>query len=269
MPPYEAPTQPCRLLDAQVVHDGDQALGLVIGADAREIGAAHGPGRPMTAAQVIHAEHAKAVGIERLAGTDHVVPPGLLARIHRPDVAAAGNATQRRHDGGARARRPADSQARPRRSGHRNAVAAARASSNASSRNLIASRQQRGAVDTACGQDDVGDGGDCNDRLPSAAGIRPKKRDRVYGKRAPWVAATNTPGPSSRAASQQLIFRRTQSPWSWHHFGRVRSDGCPGFKGPFPQPVSMSGAKFRGRRGGAQPAAVAARALQCINVLTR
>jgi len=35
------------------------------------------------------------------------------------------------------------------------------------------------------------------------------------------------------------------SPWSWHHFGRVGPDGCPGFKGPFPQPVSMSGGKFR------------------------
>jgi len=35
------------------------------------------------------------------------------------------------------------------------------------------------------------------------------------------------------------------SPRSWHHFGRVGPDGCPGFKGPFPQPVSMSGAQFR------------------------
>ena len=48
------------------------------------------------------------------------------------------------------------------------------------------------------------------------------------------------------AASLQLIFRRRAgSPWSWHQFGRVGPDGCPGFKGPFPQPVSMSGAKFR------------------------
>ena len=53
------------------------------------------------------------------------------------------------------------------------------------------------------------------------------------------------PRPSAGAASQQLIFRRTLSPWSWHHFGRVGPDGCPGFKGPFPQPVSMSGAKCR------------------------
>jgi hypothetical protein len=35
------------------------------------------------------------------------------------------------------------------------------------------------------------------------------------------------------------------SPRSWHHFGRVGPDGCPGFKGPVPQPVSMSGSKFR------------------------
>jgi hypothetical protein len=48
------------------------------------------------------------------------------------------------------------------------------------------------------------------------------------------------------AASLQLIFRRRAgSPWSWHQFGRVGPDGCPGFKGPFPQPVSMSGTKFR------------------------
>ena len=66
-----------------------------------------------------------------------------------------------------------------------------------------------------------------------------------------------TPPDCSRAASQQLIFRRTQSPWSWHHFGRVRSDGCPGFKGPFPQPVSMSGAKFRVRRAESATKAVA------------
>jgi hypothetical protein len=48
------------------------------------------------------------------------------------------------------------------------------------------------------------------------------------------------------AASLQLIFRRRAgSLWSWHQFGRVGPDGCPGFKGPVPQPVSMSGAKFR------------------------
>jgi hypothetical protein len=55
------------------------------------------------------------------------------------------------------------------------------------------------------------------------------------------------------AASLQLIFRRRAgSPWSWHQFGRVGPDGCPGFKGPFPQPVSMSGAKFRCDSGLAQ-----------------
>ena len=54
------------------------------------------------------------------------------------------------------------------------------------------------------------------------------------------VAATHTPGTNAGEATWQLICRRTGSPWSWHLFGRVGPDGCPGFKGPFPQPVSMS-----------------------------
>jgi hypothetical protein len=32
---------------------------------------------------------------------------------------------------------------------------------------------------------------------------------------------------------------------SWHLFEVVSFDGCPGFKGPDPQPVSMSGTKCR------------------------
>lgn len=32
---------------------------------------------------------------------------------------------------------------------------------------------------------------------------------------------------------------------SWHLFEMVSLDGCPGFKGPDPQPVSMSVAKSR------------------------
>ncbi len=81
------------------------------------------------------------------------------------------------------------------------------------------------------------------------------------------VAATNTPGRAG-AASQQLIFRRTQSPWSWHQFGGVGSDGCPGFKGPVPQPVSMSDPEFRGGDAEAQETPGLRRAALCINVLT-
>ena len=44
----------------------------------------------------------------------------------------------------------------------------------------------------------------------------------------------------TRTATWQLICRWTVSPWSWHLFGQLGPDGCPGFKGPFPQPVSMS-----------------------------
>src|SRR6185437_59684 len=43
----------------------------------------------------------------------------------------------------------------------------------------------------------------------------------------------------------QLTGRR-----SWHHVGK--SDGCPGVEGPFPQPVSMSGGKFREAPTGGQ-----------------
>ena len=66
--------------------------------------------------------------------------------------------------------------------------------------------------------------------------------------RAGWLRRPTPPSvvKPGGAASLQLIFRRRAgSPWSWHQFGRVGPDGCPGFKGPFPQPVSMSGAKFR------------------------
>lgn len=38
---------------------------------------------------------------------------------------------------------------------------------------------------------------------------------------------------------------------SWHLFEGVKFDGCPGFKGPDPQPVSMSASESRGRYGAA------------------
>jgi len=80
--------------------------------------------------------------------------------------------------------------------------------------------------------------------LPVEIGTTGREYLRAQG----WLRRP-TPPPVVRpdgAASLQLIFRRRAgSPWSWHQFGRVGPDGCPGFKGPFPQPVSMSGAKFR------------------------
>ena len=80
---------------------------------------------------------------------------------------------------------------------------------------------------------------------------RPSKQQPRAGSLCAREGRLRRPTPPSvvkpgGAASLQLIFRRRAgSPWSWHQFGRVGPDGCPGFKGPFPQPVSMSGAKFR------------------------
>ena len=47
----------------------------------------------MTAAQIIHTDDKKTVGIDRLTGTHHVVPPAdalLIFRIHTGDVVTAG-----------------------------------------------------------------------------------------------------------------------------------------------------------------------------------
>jgi TrpR-related protein YerC/YecD len=59
---------------------------------------------------------------------------------------------------------------------------------------------------------------------------------------------------------------------SWHHFELVRFDGCPGFKGPDPQPVSMSGAQSRGAGAAASTQVrnfVLFSTLHCISVLVR
>jgi len=86
--------------------------------------------------------------------------------------------------------------------------------------------------------------------VETRAGLPVDNRDHKRGvfARAGWLRRPTPPSvvKPGGAASLQLIFRRRAgSPWSWHQFGRVGPDGCPGFKGPFPQPVSMSGAKFR------------------------
>ncbi len=85
-------------------------------------------------------------------------------------------------------------------------------------------------------------------RDPCRPARRNKNHKRGVFARAGWLRRPTPPSvvKPGGAASLQLIFRRRAgSPWSWHQFGRVGPDGCPGFKGPFPQPVSMSGAKFR------------------------
>lgn len=62
---------------------------------------------------------------------------------------------------------------------------------------------------------------------------------------------------------------------SWHHFELVRFDGCPGFKGPDPQPVSMSGGQSRGGTDEASTATgifaacALSSSLHCISVLVR
>jgi len=78
------------LLDAEYVGQSRLAVYPVLDGQYREAGAialagrrvdAGGAGRAVAATQVVQADHKKAVGIDRLAGADAVIPPAGLAFI--------------------------------------------------------------------------------------------------------------------------------------------------------------------------------------------
>jgi hypothetical protein len=98
MPPYDAPT--IAATQMQMLDHPPQDLGLIVGADGREIGLSRARSRRHpAAAQEIQAEHLTAIGIQRLAGPDDLAPPALLAAADVGDDASGGNAAQRRHQG--------------------------------------------------------------------------------------------------------------------------------------------------------------------------
>ncbi len=97
MPPSDGPTTRVELLDAQRAHDLVAAARDVLDRQLREIRADRrwpvagsieaGPGGAEAAAQRIHADDEVAVGVDGLAGADHLLPPAL-ARDRRGDDAA-------------------------------------------------------------------------------------------------------------------------------------------------------------------------------------
>ncbi len=94
---------------------------------------------------------------------------------------------------------------------------------------------------------------------PAARGVTRRRKLRAQvdgcGDQHPRPERPGQPRCNSSSGDAQ------GSPRSWHHFGQVGPDGCPGFKGPFPQPVSMSGGKFRCHSTLAQGTAGATRGL--------
>ena len=90
--------QPCKAVDAEVVHHGHEARRLVVRADAREDFTMARARRAVAAAEEIEPEHPESIGVERLAGSRDLVPPARHAVANLEDVAAGRNATEYGHD---------------------------------------------------------------------------------------------------------------------------------------------------------------------------
>ena len=108
MPPIEPPTTAEQLVDAEVIDqhrlrthhvaDGDDRKIEAIGLAGRRIDRGR-PGRAHAAADHVRADDEIAVGVDRLAGADHDVPPAALAgdRMDVMDMLVAGQRVTHEH----------------------------------------------------------------------------------------------------------------------------------------------------------------------------
>ena len=168
--------------------------------------------------------------------------------------------------GRARAPRPAGTPPRRGRAGRRNAASRPPGSSSTPSRAIHRRPGRAGMSDRRRHRTD----GALHER-PDCGCDRPRDSSRASARgccsQHPRLRRRGSPAATHLSADPA-------SPWSWHLPGQVGPDGCPGFKGPFPQPVSMSGAKSRWappRSVKARPARLApggSNVLACYHVIT-
>ena len=209
-----------------------------------------GAGGFAAAAEVVEAQNAEAVRVERAAGPDDLAPPALARILRQAHAAIGGDAAEGADHRRVRRARPCATRCACRRACRRDAATSRRAAPGCLRARVTSCA---GADARASASAVSSDGTDSSEAfIGCSASHQATKAHRQLSQSTRSEAGSSRPSSARLEAERRLrrplICRPALDGWI-AGVGTFPSGlglgGCPGFKGPFPQPVSMSGGKSR------------------------